>query len=134
MIGEIRKKRLIEAMVDAGLDGLVLYGNAWQNDYLRYAADFGILEGEGLAVVTRDGDVTLYLDDALEGERASVECPEVKTVVASNLIETVSGVHRPARQQPHRGRPEAAPAVRACRAPRRRSCVSRMRQHLSTGC
>ncbi|MBP1846585.1 Xaa-Pro aminopeptidase [Rhizobium petrolearium] len=92
MIGEIRKRRLIEAMEDAGLDGLVLYGNAWQNDYLRYAADFGILEGEGLAVVTRDGDVTLYLDDELEGERAAVECPEVKTSIANDLIGTVSDV------------------------------------------
>ena len=38
-----------------GLDGLVVYGNAWQGDYLRYAADFGILEGQALALVARDG-------------------------------------------------------------------------------
>ena len=52
-----RLQKLNEAMQSAGLDALVLYGNAWQNDYLRYAADFGILEGEGVAVVRRDGDV-----------------------------------------------------------------------------
>src|SRR2546430_7158950 len=39
-----RRARLAEAMADTGLDALLLYGNAWQNDYLRYAADFGILE------------------------------------------------------------------------------------------
>lgn len=92
MIGEIRKRRLIEAMADAGVDALVLYGNAWQNDYLRYAADFGILEGEGLAVVRRDGEVTLYLDDPLEAERASVECRQVRVEAAEDLIGRVSAV------------------------------------------
>ncbi|MHB2263751.1 M24 family metallopeptidase [Aliihoeflea sp. PC F10.4] len=89
MIGELRRKRLIEAMEAAHIDVLVLYGNAWQNDYLRYAADFGILEGEGIAIVTRDGEIALYLDDQLEAERASVECPQVTTIVASSLTQTV---------------------------------------------
>src|SRR5437870_4723251 len=35
-----RRARLAEAMARARLDVLVLYGNAWQNDYLRYATDF----------------------------------------------------------------------------------------------
>ena len=46
-------KRLLEAMAEAGLDVLLLYGNAWQGDYLRYATDFGILEGQALALVAR---------------------------------------------------------------------------------
>ena len=45
MLALKRKARLIDAMSDAGLDVLVVYGNAWQGDYLRYATDFGILEG-----------------------------------------------------------------------------------------
>jgi hypothetical protein len=49
-------------MSEQGIDLLVVYGNAWQSDYLRYATDYGILEGEGLAVVRRDGATTLYLD------------------------------------------------------------------------
>ena len=34
---------------------MVLYGNAWQGDVLRYAADLGILEGHGVAIVSSDG-------------------------------------------------------------------------------
>ena len=51
MIADERKKRLTDAMKDAGLDVLLVYGNAWQGDYLRYATDFGILEGQALAIV-----------------------------------------------------------------------------------
>lgn len=89
-VADRRRQKLIEAMRDQDIDVMVLYGNAWQNDYLRYAADFGILEGEGIAVVRRDGETTLYLDDPFEAERAAVECPSVDTVVASNLVEDVA--------------------------------------------
>jgi len=65
-IAQQRRTRLIDAMAEAGLDLLVVYGNAWQNDYLRYATDFGILEGQALALVRSDGQVTLYLDSPLE--------------------------------------------------------------------
>jgi Xaa-Pro dipeptidase len=85
-IAAVRRRRLLAAMTDEGLDAVVLYGNAWQNDYMRYAADFGILEGEAIAVVTRDGQVTLHLDDPAEAERASIECPDVEIVVAPNLV------------------------------------------------
>jgi len=69
MLVQDRKTRLIDAMSDAGLDVLMVYGNAWQNDYLRYATDFGILEGQALALVRDDGQVTLYLDSPLEFDR-----------------------------------------------------------------
>lgn len=81
-----RRAKLVEAMRAADVEVMVLYGNAWQNDYLRYAVDFGILEGEGIAVVTREGDVTLYLDDPGEGERAGVECAGTDTVVARDMV------------------------------------------------
>ena len=50
-LGEERRQRLAAAMREAGIDHLVLYGNAWQGDYLRYGADFGILEGHGIALI-----------------------------------------------------------------------------------
>ena len=81
-----RLQKLTEAMQDGGLDAVVLYGNAWQNDYLRFAADFGILEGEGIAIVRRDGGVTLYLDDASEAERAAVECPGLDSVAVADVV------------------------------------------------
>ena len=88
-VASVRLHRLTQAMADTGLDHLVLFGNAWQNDYLRYAADFGILEGEGIALVGRDGSVTLYLDDRMEAERAGVECPDLCVKAVRDLVAEV---------------------------------------------
>ena len=55
MIQSDRKQRLVEAMAESGIDMLLVYGNAWQSDYLRYTTDYGILEGQGLALVRADG-------------------------------------------------------------------------------
>src|SRR2546421_963558 len=89
MIYDDRKKRLLAAMAEVRLDMLVVYGNAWQSDYLRYTTDYSILEGQGLALVRSDGQVTLYLDSPLEVDRAQIECPAVEIVQASDLIATV---------------------------------------------
>ena len=78
--------RLAQSMADEGLDLLIVYGNAWQNDYLRYVADYGILEGEGVAAIRRDGSVTLYLDHPLEAERAEVEAPHLEIVYAPDTL------------------------------------------------
>ena len=72
-LAEERRQRLAAAMREAGLDHVLLYGNAWQGDYLRYGADFGILEGHGLALVDADGAVELFLDSAADAERAELE-------------------------------------------------------------
>ena len=52
MLADERRQRLAAAMREAGIAHLVLYGNAWQGDYLRYGADFGILEGHGIALLS----------------------------------------------------------------------------------
>ncbi len=75
MVAQARRRRLIAAMAESHVDGAVLYGNAWQGDYLRYAADFGILEGHGIAVMLPDGTIDLFLDSATEAERAETEVP-----------------------------------------------------------
>jgi Xaa-Pro dipeptidase len=84
-----RRQRLAAAMRETGIDRLVLYGNAWQGDYLRYGSDFGILEGHGIALVTRDGGAELYLDSATEAERAELEVPELAVHCAADLVRTV---------------------------------------------
>ncbi len=91
VIADDRKARLIEAMAEAGLDVLLVYGNAWQGDYLRYATDFGILEGQALAFVRNDGHVTLYLDSPIEVDRAQLDCPGVEAIHAPDLIAEVDG-------------------------------------------
>ena len=75
MIADERRKRLTDAMQESGLDALLVYGNAWQGDYLRYATDFGILEGQALAIVRVDGHITLYVDSPLEADRAALNFP-----------------------------------------------------------
>ncbi|PCI04122.1 MAG: hypothetical protein COB78_07240 [Hyphomicrobiales bacterium] len=89
-VAQVRRQKLVQAMQKAGLDAMVLYGNAWQNDYLRYGVDFGILEGEGIAIVTRDGEATLYLDDPFEADRASVECDDITIVVCKDIVRDVA--------------------------------------------
>src|SRR5215216_4625144 len=100
-----RRARLADAMAEAGLDVLVLYGNAWQNDYLRYATDFGILEGQALAIARADGEVTLFLDSPLEADRAALECPAVDVVHAPDLIATVDAAMDRLRNQRIGGAP-----------------------------
>src|ERR1700730_9574262 len=86
-----RKTRLTDAMSDAGLDLLVVYGNASQNDYLPYATDFGIIEGQALALVRNDGQITLYLDSPLEVDRAQLDCPGLEVIHAPDLVAEVDG-------------------------------------------
>ncbi len=100
-----RRARLAEAMAEIGLDALILYGNAWQGDYLRYAADFGILEGQALAIARCDGEVTLYLDSPLEADRAALECPDVNVVLAPDLVATVDDALNRLRNQRIGGAP-----------------------------
>ena len=91
MIADDRRARLIEAMAETGLDMLLVHGNAWQVDYLRYATDFGILEGQALALVRSDGHVTLYLDSPLEVDRAALDCPGIEVIFVRDLIAEVDG-------------------------------------------
>ena len=74
MIANDRRARLIGAMADAGLDTLLVYGNAWQGDYLRYATDFGILEGQALALV------------AVTGMSRSISTARSKSTVPSSIV------------------------------------------------
>jgi Xaa-Pro aminopeptidase len=89
MLADERRQRLAAAMRDAGIAHLALYGNAWQGDYLRYGADFGILEGHGIAIVTADGDADLYLDSATEAERAELEVRGVHVHFAGDIARAV---------------------------------------------
>jgi Xaa-Pro aminopeptidase len=90
MLADDRRQRLAAAMQEAGFGHLVLYGNAWQGDYLRYGADFGILEGHGIALVASDGEVELFLDSATEVERAEIEVPDVAVHFAPDVARAMA--------------------------------------------
>ena len=108
MLAEERRRRLLAAMADAGIAELVVYGNAWQGDYLRYVADFGILEGHGIAVVKADGTTELYLDSASEAERAEAETPG---------ITPLRDRHRPRGRRAARPRRQSSPCGGAAPLP-----------------
>jgi Xaa-Pro aminopeptidase len=92
MLGEERRQRLAAAMREAGLGHLLLYGNAWQGDYLRYGADFGILEGHGMALIgAADGGAELFLDSATEADRAEREVPGITVRFAADIAAAVAG-------------------------------------------
>jgi Xaa-Pro dipeptidase len=89
MLAEERRQKLSAAMREAGIAHLVLYGNAWQGDYLRYGSDFGILEGHGIALISASGDVELFLDSATDAERAELEVPGIKVSFTPNIAAAV---------------------------------------------
>ena len=80
-----RKSALKEAMKRENVEVLVLFGNNWHADHLRYATDFGIQEGQGVALVREDGSITLILDDPAECERARVDAA-CETIYAPALV------------------------------------------------
>jgi Xaa-Pro aminopeptidase len=84
-----RRKRLLMEMQAAGIDEIVAYGNAWQGDYLRYVSDFGIVEGHGIAVMSADGAVELFLDSATDAERAEAEVPGVTVAFGGDVVRVV---------------------------------------------
>jgi Xaa-Pro aminopeptidase len=79
------------AMEVADVDRLLLYGNNWHAYYLRYGSNFGIVEGQGLALFERDGTVTLLLDDPAEADRARAETPH-EVVFVTDLVGTASNL------------------------------------------
>lgn len=67
-----RLQRLRRAIDQAGIQTLIVYGNAWTCDYLRYATDFASLEGHAVALVGRD-NTRLFVESRAEAERARAE-------------------------------------------------------------
>jgi len=88
MIAEERRHRVYDAMQQAGINQMVVYGNAWQGDYLRYVSDFGILEGHGIAVLT-ESSTELFLDSAVEAERAEAETSGVRVHLVVDVARAV---------------------------------------------
>src|SRR5262245_1803948 len=91
MLARERRERLLAEMRDAGLDALVIYGTSWQEAYLRYVSDFGILEGDGIAILTADGRCRLFVESLAEAERAADEASGVESKFVRKLAHAVGG-------------------------------------------
>lgn len=62
------------AMQAQGVDALLVAGNAWRSDYLRYAVDVTPMEGEAFALITRDAPAQLWVQHPTEAQRLRAEC------------------------------------------------------------
>jgi Xaa-Pro dipeptidase len=84
-----RRERLLAEMRREGLEALVIYGTSWQEAYLRYVSDFGIQEGDGIAILTADGRCRLFVENVAEAERAGGETNGIETRFARKLAQAV---------------------------------------------
>ncbi len=84
-----RMTRLRRAMSDAGLDLLVLAGNGWRSDYLRYAIDVTPMEGVAIALIPLDGRVRLIVETPVEAARIAAEQPQLDVDWSPVLLDYV---------------------------------------------
>jgi|CryBogDrversion2_8_1035294.scaffolds.fasta_scaffold05949_2 Xaa-Pro aminopeptidase len=77
-----RMAKLIAQLQKRELDVLCIGANAWRTDYLRYALDVTLLEGEAMAFIGRDESVVLLVQSATEARRLQKEYPHLQTVHA----------------------------------------------------
>ncbi len=92
LIAGKRRARLMEAMEASALDGFLVYGNAWQGDYFRYVAGVKTLEGQGIALLQRDGTLEVFMDSLLDAERARGGIYDIEVTYAPDLVGTVEAV------------------------------------------
>lgn len=74
-IDEERRERLGAAMAQEGIDALVVAGNPWRSDYLRFAVDVTPLEGQVIAILHRDAPARLMVESPVEAARIAAEHP-----------------------------------------------------------
>jgi len=84
-IHQERRRRLMAAMDEEGCDAVLVYGNAWQCDYLRYVTDFPPIEGEALALFFSDGQTRIFVGSASDAARAKIETPYAEIIQCDDL-------------------------------------------------
>jgi Xaa-Pro aminopeptidase len=73
------------AMAEAGCDTVLVYGNAWQCDYVRYVSDFPPIEGEAMALFFSDGQTRLFVETPGDAARARLQAPYADIVQCDDL-------------------------------------------------
>ncbi|MBL0422660.1 aminopeptidase P family protein [Ramlibacter sp. AW1] len=74
-LAEEREQRLRTAMQQAGLQALVVAGDAWRSDYLRYAVDLTPMEGLAVALVVPGAATRVFVEHPAEARRIAAELP-----------------------------------------------------------
>ncbi|MDP6172765.1 MAG: Xaa-Pro peptidase family protein [Rhodospirillales bacterium] len=81
-----RCQRLISTMAEEDCDAVAVFGNAWQADYLRFVTDFTPLEGDGLALFLKNGEIDLFVENPADAERASMECLDIRAHFSPDIV------------------------------------------------
>jgi Xaa-Pro dipeptidase len=84
-----RRARLAAAMAAEGVDVLLVAGNPWRSDYLRYAADLTPTFGHVFALIEREGGVQVVAEHPLEAARFQSEQPDLRVSWSLSPIEAV---------------------------------------------
>jgi Xaa-Pro aminopeptidase len=89
-----RRARLATAMADEGIDILVVAGNPWRSDYLRFAADITPVEGHAFAFIGRDGSARIIVEHPAEAARLRSEQAELDVRWSLSAIEETESAIR----------------------------------------
>ena len=84
-----RRARLAAAMQAEGIDVLVVAGNPWRSDYLRYALDLAPSEGQVFALIERKGAARIFAEHPAEAARFHSEQPDLQVGWSVSPIEEV---------------------------------------------
>lgn len=90
-VHEERSQRIQDALEENGLDGMLVYGNAWRVDYLRFATDYSVLEGDAIAIVLAGGDTHIIVEGPVEGARARAARADATVIPTDDLIGAARG-------------------------------------------
>jgi Xaa-Pro dipeptidase len=89
-----RRSRLAAAMTAEGIDILVVAGNPWRSDYLRYAADLTPACGQVFALVEREGQVQVVAEHPVEAKRFHAEQPDFRVSWSASPIGEIEAAVR----------------------------------------
>ncbi|HVQ60919.1 MAG TPA: Xaa-Pro peptidase family protein [Burkholderiales bacterium] len=89
-----RRARLAAAMSAEGIDMLVVAGNPWRSDYLRYATDLVPMEGHVFAFVEREGTARVIAELPAEAARFSSEQSALQVTWSASPIEEAEAAIR----------------------------------------
>jgi Xaa-Pro aminopeptidase len=89
-----RRARLAAAMAVEQIDVLVVVGNPWRSDYLRFALDVTPVEGHAFAFIERGGPVRIIVEHPAEAARLRSEQPELEVSWSQAPIEAAENAVR----------------------------------------
>src|SRR5438477_9946333 len=104
-------------MADESIDILVVAGNPWRSDYLRFAADITPVEGDAFAFIDRDGPTRVIVEHPAEAARLRLEQEELDVRWSLSAIEETETAIRELGKRRIALAPRAAVPYRLARGP-----------------